>query len=118
MASEAQRYAVTSSGCHAEYSSRSTSASSKWTLLSLATTASRRASAMAGASRSRPTTCFPREASDTLLGLEVLGLGVMEDEGRHGGLGIHHESIGQPHSDLFRAEQVEEDVLVGEVRTR
>src|SRR5262244_2745741 len=57
-----------------------------------------------------------RGESDTLFGLEVLGLGVMEDEGGYRGLRIHHESLGQPHPDLLGMEQVEEDALVGEVR--
>src|SRR2546422_1123654 len=52
-----------------------------------------------------------------LLGLEVLRLWVMEDEGRHGGLGVHHESLRQPEADLRRLEEIEEDALVGEVRT-
>src|ERR1700730_13363382 len=51
-----------------------------------------------------------------LLGLEVLRLWVMEDEGRHGGLGVHHESFRQLEADLRRLEEIEEDALVGEVR--
>src|SRR5260370_26585289 len=52
-----------------------------------------------------------------LLGLEVLRLWVMEDQGRHGGLGVHHESLRQLEADLRRLEEIEEDALVGEVRT-
>src|SRR5260370_39254179 len=54
---------------------------------------------------------------DKLLGLEVLRLWVMEDQGRHGGLGVHHESFRQLEADLRRLEEIEEDALVGEVRT-
>src|SRR5262249_56127760 len=57
-----------------------------------------------------------REESDTLPGLEVLGLGMMEDESRHRGLGIHHEALGQSDADLLGLEQVEQDPLIGEVR--
>src|SRR5437867_3137511 len=52
-----------------------------------------------------------------LLGLEVLRLWVMEDEGRHGGLRVHHEPFRQLEANLRRLEEIEEDALVGEVRT-
>src|SRR5882724_4069174 len=149
MASEAQRCAVMRSGSQLPYSSRSTSASWNSTRARAAEVASRRPSARAWASRSSPTACLTRGASqrvsrpapqprsrarlpsspsapskarkrgerDTLLRLEVLGLGVVEDQRRDGGLGIHHEALGEPESDLRRIQQVEEDALVGEIGT-
>src|SRR5712692_3364864 len=61
----------------------------------------------------------PRNLGETgkLLGLEVLRLWVVEHEGRDRGLGVHHEAFGQPEADLRWLEEVEEDALIGEVRT-
>src|SRR4029077_19964734 len=53
-----------------------------------------------------------------LLGLEVLGLGVVEDQRRDRGLRVHHEALGETEPDLPRIEQVEQDALIGEVRAR
>src|SRR5687768_4993739 len=50
--------------------------------------------------------------------LEVLGFRMMEDEGRDGGLRVHHEALGELQADLRRIEQVEEDALVSQLRAR
>src|SRR5437016_3299818 len=60
-----------------------------------------------------------RGESDALLvGLEVLRRRVVEDEGGHRGLRLHHEARGQREADLFRLEQREQRDLVREVRPR
>jgi len=40
---------------------------------------------------------------------------MVEDEGRHRGLGVHHEALGQAQTDLLGPEQIEQRALVGEV---
>src|SRR5713101_5730075 len=61
----------------------------------------------------------PRNLGETgkLLGLEVLRLWVVEHEGGDRGLGGHRKAFSQPEADLRRREEVEEDALIGEVRT-
>ena len=56
-----------------------------------------------------------RNGDSCHLHAEVTGVGVVEDEGGDGGLGLHHVAFGEGDADLFGLEGGEELALHGEV---